>query len=191
MAFEIQSYPTTTSTSTNLTNDLLWYDDGSKIYVQPHNFLEFHDLNLDQANSNPFAHFFNPYISLNLKTLKIIPNVFVEDSFGDPNFEAFVPNFDPNYESIIFNVINPNDEAIASDVDPNFKAIVFYIINGLVINILLILNQSQSFVFLTLMKKRWTMWTKGVTKQVNILNFKPKIHLMSGEFFVVLVLKST
>jgi hypothetical protein len=61
----------------------------------------------------------------------------------------------------------------------------------LVINILLILNQSQSFVFLTLMKKRWTMWTKGVTKQVNILNFKPKIHLMSGEFFVVLVLKST
>ncbi len=157
MAFEIQSYPTTTSTSTNLTNDLLWYDDGSKIYVQPHNFLEFHDLNLDQANSNPFAHFFNPYISLNLKTLKIIPNVFVEDSFGDPNFEAFVPNFDPNYESIIFNVINPNDEAIASDVDPNFKAIVFYIINGLVINILLILNQSQSFVFLTLMKKRWTM----------------------------------
>lgn len=138
-----------------------------------------------------FAHFFNPYISLNLEIFKIIPNVFVEDSFGDPNFEAFVPNFDPNYESIIFNVINPNDEAIASDVDPNFKAIVFYIVNGLVINILLVLNQSQSFVYLTLMKKSWTMWTKGVTKQVNTLNFKPKIHLMSGEFFVVLVLKST
>jgi hypothetical protein len=152
LAFEVQSYPTTTSTSTNLTNDLLWYDDGSKFYVQPHNFLEFHDLNLDQAN--PFAHFFNPYTSLNLETFEVIPNVFVEDSFGDPNFEAFVPNFDPNNESILFNVINPNDKAIGYDVvDPNSKAIVFYIIDGLVINILLVLNQFQSFVFLTLMKE--------------------------------------
>jgi hypothetical protein len=61
----------------------------------------------------------------------------------------------------------------------------------LVINMLLVLNQFQSFVFLTSMKKRWTMWTKGVSKQVNTLNFKPKIHLMNGEFFVVLVLKNT
>jgi hypothetical protein len=136
----------------------LWYDDGSKIYVQPHNCIEFHDLNLDQTNFNPFAHFFNPYISLNLETFEIIPNVFVEDSFGDPNFEAFVPIFYPNYESILFNVINPNDEAIGSNVvDPNSKAIVFYIVDGLVINILLVLKQFQSFVFLTLMKKRWTM----------------------------------
>jgi hypothetical protein len=154
LAFEVQSYLTTTSTSTstNLINDLLWYDDGLKIYVQPHNFLEFHDLNLDQAN--PIAHFFNPYISLNLETFEVIPNVFVEDFFGDPNFEAFVLNFDPNYESILFNVINPNDEAIRFYVvDPKFKAIVFYIVDGLVINILSILNQFQSFVFLTLMKE--------------------------------------
>jgi hypothetical protein len=55
-------------------------------------------------------------------------------------------------------VINPNDEAIGFDViDPNSKAIVFYIVNGLVILILLVLNQFQSFVFLTLIKKRWTM----------------------------------
>jgi hypothetical protein len=64
-----------------------------------------------------FTHFFNPYIiSLNLKDFNVIFDVFYNDFFRDPNFEAFVYDVNPNIETTTFDVVYPHSKVIASNV---------------------------------------------------------------------------